>query len=252
MRCLFLCATALLLAFPVWAIDPIETLFPVEGTPETFVGGAPTGCADCPEGALLEGEPDCYQGYFDLYNGGCTSAGWTLIDDCHQDVCGRSGTFVLGDLQYRDTDWYEIWGRGDTVTVACTADFAVQLLLIYQADCDDLAYEYMRMPVCEEAVVRHVIEDGAVAWIWVGPSPFAGLIPCGTPYKMHVTGHGTPPQGGSGACCLPDGTCKPAAGPDGCPASGEWFPCAVCDPSPCAPPVPAGEETWGSIKLRYR
>jgi hypothetical protein len=62
--------------------------------------GAPAddGCSlECPVGALLEGEPDCYDGYVDSYNGGCNSNPYvfSVLDPAGGTItlCGTSGVF---------------------------------------------------------------------------------------------------------------------------------------------------------------
>ena len=55
-----------------------------------------------------------------------------------------------------------------------------------------------------------------------------------------------------GACCFPDGNCTIMEF-DSCVMAGgvTLGPCSDCEPNPCAP-TPSREESWGSIKARYR
>jgi len=143
---------------------------------------------DCPPGAQLEGEPDCYDGYFDSYNGGCNSTGWTNIcpqDGDHAVLCGKSGTYLYNGLSYRDTDWFLLEGCGGQVCATWTSSFPIQAILIYGPDCNNLLYDLgTGGPGQPVTLCRNI--TGAF-WLWAGGSQFNG-IPCGSDYTIDVTG----------------------------------------------------------------
>lgn len=203
---------------------------------------------ECPQGAAPEGEPPCGDGYDDTYNSGCSGDTWTEIHSC--EVCGKSGTYTTDGIDYRDTDWYSVVGSGDALSVSCVAEFPLQVFLIYGTNCANPLYDYVTAGPCEEATLSRVIGAGQEAWIWVGPSVFTG-IPCESDYTLRVQGQVYPP-GTSGACCLPDGTCRTVAVAYCEALGGNWLGfCTYCDPNPCVP-SPAERTTWGSIKRHFR
>jgi len=96
---------------------------------------------ECPAGALIEGEPPCPG--TDNYNGGCNSTP-TIFQAVNPQgaspgcatMCGRSCTTTTT----RDTDWFDIIGSGQTVTVTCVAEFPLQLLLLNDSNCPAAVY----------------------------------------------------------------------------------------------------------------
>jgi hypothetical protein len=58
----------------------------------------------CPPGAFDEGEPDCYDGYWDETNAGCSGSAWSY-PGMNTFICGTSGNFNSNTS--RDVDWYE-------------------------------------------------------------------------------------------------------------------------------------------------
>jgi hypothetical protein len=203
----------------------------------------------CPPGAQQEGEPQCYDGYLDNYNGGCNTTGWTVLNadvSGNADVCGRSGTYIYNGGSYRDTDWYDAVGSGNLATMSCMAEFPLQIIFIYGTDCDNLLYEYTTAPMCVQASLSRSIGAGVHFWPWVGPSVFSG-VPCSSEYWLHVTGLGAGVA--TGACCLPDGTCTITTQSQ-CPGTymGDG---TICTPNPCAA-TPVVPTSWGRLKSMYR
>jgi hypothetical protein len=152
----------------------------------------PTCQLECPEGGLQEGEPECGDGYVDSYNGGCNSTPHVFqpvwgSEEGTAVLCGKSGTYHYLDWEYRDTDWYEVFGTGLPLEATLIGEFDVQLILIYGADCDDLQYILVTAPGCESCALSHVVDSGAKAWIWAGPAGYTG-VPCGADYLLELTG----------------------------------------------------------------
>ncbi len=144
---------------------------------------------ECPGGAMLEGEPGCYDEYYDGHNGGCNSEGWTLIEaqtGTEAVVCGESCTYMYQGNQTRDTDWYEITAVGGTVTATVTAEFPVQFILIYGPDCNNLQYDLLTGGPCEPLTLSYNATAGQLLWLWVGASVFEG-VPL-SDYILEVSG----------------------------------------------------------------
>lgn len=143
---------------------------------------------ECPCGALMEDEPDCYNGYIDECNGGCNSSPAVFRElgpGCEFVLCGKSG--VYDHFLSRDTDWFEVelFGESD-IEFCCTAEFPLQILLIDgNSGCEstpiiglDLEDPY------QEACIDTTLQAGTY-WLWVGPSEWS-CIPCGSDYVMTV------------------------------------------------------------------
>lgn len=207
----------------------------------------------CPWFGEPEGEPPCHDGYVDLYNSGCNASVFQSLATCV--FCGKSGTFINNGYQYRDTDWFEITGTGDTVTLTCTAEFPVSIYLFPETDCWS-EYEHASGDACQETGLSRMIPNMQQAWVVIAPSSYTG-VPCQSDYLLGL--HGALYQPGTGgACCLPDGSCQ-HSDIYHCTDHlfGVWLgTCVSCDPDPCLPPsdiLPPGDAaTWGSVKKRFR
>ncbi|MCK4548455.1 MAG: hypothetical protein KAW17_13555 [Candidatus Eisenbacteria sp.] len=157
----------------------------------------------CPEGAILEQEPECFDLLNDVWNGGCNSdppVFQTLQPDCDGSivVCGTSAYDYSGS-GYRDTDWYEIiLTEATELTLCVVAQFAPQILIVEVFDyCN--SYDTSRIawgPACEPVCLTDTLEPGKY-WLWVGPDFYEnGNVPCGWGYIMTVDGF-YPPGGPS-------------------------------------------------------
>jgi hypothetical protein len=150
---------------------------------------------DCPAGGQLEGEPPCGDNYFDSYNGGCNSTGWTTIcpDASGSAVlCGKSGTYLYNGFSYRDTDWFSAYGNGGTMTATWRAEFPIQAIFIYGTNCNALQYDLGTGGPCQDVVLSRFVASGTEVWLWAGASQFNG-IPCESDYTITVTGLGDTP-----------------------------------------------------------
>ena len=151
---------------------------------------------ECPPGAMISPEPDCYDGYVDATNGGCNSSPHVFevlppaAPGSSITVCGTSGTYHYAGYSYRDTDWFQLdVTETQTITTSCIAQFPLELLFIYVADCGDPQYLYVTGGIGEE--VSLTCTCSTTAWIWVGPSVFSG-IPCDGEYVLTIGGYETP------------------------------------------------------------
>ncbi len=133
----------------------------------------------CPEGAIPEGEPQCYDGYVDNYNGGCNSSPYIWQDiSCGDTICGTSGVYDAN--YYRDTDWFRVEVGEGNLTWTCVAEFPLLIFVIDAGseNCVDYTIlSYTTVPKCDTATLSLYVTAG-VYWLWVGPSDW-GNYPCG-------------------------------------------------------------------------
>jgi hypothetical protein len=168
------------------------------------------GCElQCPDGAILENEPACFDYINDIWNVGCNGPSSIppgpevfemILPECDGGVvlCGTSGTGYYPDYgNYRDTDWYEIIiTKPELLTVCATGEFPMQLFLIDgNAGCGVITVlaEAYANP-CEMACLEWNVVPGTY-WVWVGPQVFEG-IPCASDYILTLDGY-WPPSGPS-------------------------------------------------------
>jgi len=167
------------------------------GTYDIQVIGFEPCVVDCPPGALIEGEPPCVDNYVDMYNGGCNSSPYVFQAIGAQaggcaDMCGKSCTYSYYGLSYRDTDWFDVEGIGATVAADCTAEFPLQFIFIYNADCNNLQYNLLTGGACQTVSLSYFMGAGVPAWLWVGAQVFTGIPE--SDYLLHVCGiAGGPP-----------------------------------------------------------
>jgi hypothetical protein len=131
-----------------------------------------------------ENEPVCGDEYVDMTNGGCNAdpAIFQAVN-CGETICGESGTYLFGGLNYRDTDWFVAETPGSEVTWSVEATFPVLIFIIDGNNgCDGLAIiANTSAAPCELASLTATVEAGTY-WFWVGPSVFSG-VPCGSQYR---------------------------------------------------------------------
>jgi hypothetical protein len=173
----------------------------------------PPPCIQCPPGAVPEGEPPCFNGYVDTFNGGCNSTPPVFSPiACGQTVCGTGGNFLVGGGQTRDTDWYELVTTNPRIfTWTATATFPV-LIFVIQAGPEPTpctGYTVLNpagtmAPACQPASFTTPCMPPGKYWFWVGTQGFAG-VPCNSPYVATLTCAACPPFG---ACCYPEGYCE--------------------------------------------
>ncbi|MBM3320497.1 MAG: hypothetical protein FJY73_07460 [Candidatus Eisenbacteria bacterium] len=156
----------------------------------------------CPPGGIAEGEPTCYPGYQDPYNGGCNSTPnvfQTVLCPSNPVVyCGETGNW-LDYYYYRDTDWYEIVIPGPDpkfVTATVEAEFGVLMFLIAAGPEPTPCTNYSILTngtanKCVPLSLSWNFNPGKY-WIWVGPSSFYAGIPCSGPmnrYTLEIDGY---------------------------------------------------------------
>jgi len=158
--------------------------------------GCPAVCdpQDCPANAQLEGEPVCFDGYIDSYNGGCNSIPpiyTALGNEGCTTVCGTAGTYIANGLSYRDTDWYSF-----TLPVACNVTATLcgsfeSLLYILDGACSPGIIAGPAFGTSGSTVSLGPVAASGTVVVFVSTGTFSG-VPCGSPYTLSVD---------TGTCC---------------------------------------------------
>ncbi len=182
----------------------------VESTEEdcAFIGGDWLGpytiCSSCPcvvscpEGAIDEGEPICFDGYVDTYNAGCFDEDLSVTHvPLNSVICGHSGVYLLAGETVADFDWYQVDVEAEGVMqINIKAEFrphvlvaladggcpAFSLVNAIALECDDLNVELFVLP--------------ASYWVIVLPFGATDSAVCGASYVLEINGPTLP--------CLPD------------------------------------------------
>jgi len=147
---------------------------------------------DCAPGSTDEGEEQCYTDYVDEYNGGCYSDPPVFMPIAlDETICGYTGTFKLGGVPSRDSDWYEYESPGEELTFSVIAETKISAYIVDagSGDCSD--YSIVKSATadeCDVAEAKAEVEAGTY-WLVVLPSASSG-IPCDTLYNATLTGGG--------------------------------------------------------------
>jgi hypothetical protein len=156
----------------------------------------------CPPGALVEGEPTCYDNYYDSYNAGCNSTPPSFSNlPCSDEgatytVCGTYGVYFYGGITYRDTDWYQIVLTDPaTITWCATGDYDTLVGVIDgNAGCPATAfYDYNFDLGCVTTCVTNNLSAGTW-WLFVSTPGWDTTWVCGGKYNATLTGFACPPD----------------------------------------------------------
>jgi hypothetical protein len=198
-------------------------------------------CTECPPEGILEGEPVCGDDYVDAYNGGCNSTPEVFQSiACGDTICGESGAYLFAGLNYRDTDWFELFTEdaGD-ITWSGIAEFPFLIFIIdLNAGCAGLVIlSSLSVGPCTEASITAFGAPAGRYSLWAGPSVFDGVA-CGSEYIATLDCGGEP-------CVVdcPPGSIDEGEGPcfdnyvdnynGGCNSVGEPFQDIACDDTIC-------------------
>ena len=143
----------------------------------------------CPPGGIPEGEPVCFPGYEDQFNGGCAAAVQRFSPiELGETICGESGVFEIpGDVR-PDFDWYEI-----------TIDTAMQLQWSAEAEFPARIWIYDSaggcanpFPItttqagpCVPMTISWPLDPGTY-WLVIRPTQFVDGAACGSRYTATV------------------------------------------------------------------
>jgi len=186
---------------------------------------------ECPPNGYPEDEPLCGQDYVDTYNGGCNSSPYVFQPiGCHSTICGKSGTYLFGTDEYRDTDWFEyVATETMTYTWTVTAEFPVRIFVLDGTNgCGGLTQiATANGPACVPVTITTGILPPGTYWFWVGPNVFTGIA-CDADYVASLTCTQV-----IGACCSLTG-CEVLTEADCNATGGLWMgPNTECDVNDC-------------------
>jgi hypothetical protein len=160
----------------------------------SFPPDPPPCVLECPPEAIIEGEPTCYDGYVDAYNGGCNSVPpvFQVLEPSFYpiDICGTTGVFQFGTASYRDTDWYQLdihWGQ-TYICLSGDAEIPCYFFIIDGrggcATSTVVAYG-VAGPCAPVEDICYVCDTGTW-WAWAGPSQWDPSFECGSRYLLTV------------------------------------------------------------------
>ncbi|MFH1747205.1 MAG: hypothetical protein ABIG44_09205 [Planctomycetota bacterium] len=196
-----------------------------------------TTCYPDPCPCMEEGEPYCHDEYVDNYNGGCNSDPpvFSYIS-CGEKVCGTGGTFLYQGLNYRDTDWYEIWVDEITeISWSAQGMSPQQIAIIQPGPAADPCLDFVVLAMaysneCEPVTVSAIVPPGNY-WLFAATNAYSGWS-CPMDYVAWVDCRP------AGACCFIDGSCTMLTAEECYAQHGRWQgPFVACDdaPYPCEP-----------------
>jgi hypothetical protein len=150
---------------------------------------------ECPPDAIIEGEPICYDGYYDTYNGGCNVLPFPVFQileptDPAFTICGTTGVFPLDTLLYRDTDWFQM-DFSSTSMVCLSGDAEVPcyfLIIDGRGGCSGSAIVAYGVagPCAPLSDICYVCDEGTW-WAWAGPNAWDPSFACGSLYNLTIT-----------------------------------------------------------------
>jgi len=141
-----------------------------------------------------EGEPTCYDGYEDHYNGGCNSTPhcYSYASTSPDGVthCGEGGVYEYNGSTYRDTDWYlmAVWSDTASFSITVEAEFGV-LFGFVDGLCDNPAfYSYTTADECTPITLTECLPWGYYA-IFVSTDSWDPEYECGIEYSLTIEGY---------------------------------------------------------------
>jgi len=143
-----------------------------------------------------EGEPTCYDGYEDHYNGGCNSTPpiYSIVFSSPDPVtyCGESGVYDYNGSTYRDTDWYKIsvWAEPVPFSITVEAEFGVLFGFVTGIDdCVSPAFlSYTTAAECTPITLTEYLPYGHYA-IFVSTDSWDPAYECGIEYSLTIDGY---------------------------------------------------------------
>lgn len=150
----------------------------------------------CPPGSFNEGEPTCFDGYIDTFNGGCGSDPDVFQPiSLGQTVCGTAGVFDTDQIEVSaDADWYEVTVNQPTNLIwTVRAEFEPLVFIIDGNNgCPASAITGGAVLNCQTLVIGANVEPGTY-WLYISPSAFTDNSACGRRYFATVSAGQTCP-----------------------------------------------------------
>ena len=136
------------------------------------------------QGDRIEGEPVCFNGAVDTYNGGCNSN--PVISgsiECGETIAGTYGTYLTsGGQNFRDTDWYRFTlSQDQTVTWTATGSARTRVFIL-RDQCPASSLATAVADPCQPATITMNLAAGSY-YGFVGTDAFSGLG-CGLGYRV--------------------------------------------------------------------
>jgi hypothetical protein len=149
----------------------------------------------CPPSATPEGEPTCYEGYVDYYDGGCNSSPPSFVDlACSTDtirVCGTYGTYGFG---FRDVDWYRVTINNTTTLHYCvTGQYQTSMLVLDGRNgCGGASVLAQAVGTPGQSACLNPTLGAGTYYLVVTSDAYSG-VPCGSNYYMTLVADSCPP-----------------------------------------------------------
>jgi len=150
----------------------------------------------CPPSAVQENEPECQDGYVDVYNAGCSSDPpvFQSLEAQSQgcvDVCGRSCAYTTNDELEYDEDWYEITalgGASNPIAIEFLSD-AAGIVTILAGTCEDVTtIDSRQLGPCEPGSFSFDGLPGERFMLGYSATEHGGGCEPGGAYWLHVCG----------------------------------------------------------------
>jgi len=205
----------------------------------------------CDPGWTDEGEPDCYDDYEDVTNGGCNSTPnvWGSITS-GDTICGTTGDYTYqGNPGYRDTDWFQFTlTQTSDISATICSETNVALYLLDASDCNNVQFlgTANGTPCDTVTAAASAVPPGTYV-VWVG-SDGSGF-PCGSDYWVTLQ---ATPLVGDWRCCYGDPYAPSCIDTDELTCygtyNGEWSYNLTCIDNPC-PAIPANDSCQDAITI---
>jgi hypothetical protein len=178
----------------------VDGYFGACGTYDMTVAECVPCVVSCPPGSQIEGEPVCFDGYKDAYNGGCNStpnAFSSILCSPSGDatMCGEYGGFFHNPsgFDYRDTDWYELDSSASAgASVTAVGQYPSLFGYINAAGgCGAPFFEdFLSVGMCDPA---NFVLGANPYWFFAATSGFgAAAGACGGDYTISLTSYDGP------------------------------------------------------------
>ncbi|MFC1572530.1 hypothetical protein ACFL6M_02920 [Candidatus Eisenbacteria bacterium] len=152
---------------------------------------------ECPDDAILEGEPICYDGYDDQFNSGCSTNIFQDVFPCDGEpitMCGTGGVYYFGSSLYRDTDWFQlVTSAPDVVSWTVESNLWFSFYFLDGTEtCASIGFvgSHEAEPCVPYTFSNVQLSYPGTYWLWASASDWdLGMYPCdGTIYVWTLTG----------------------------------------------------------------
>jgi hypothetical protein len=147
---------------------------------------------ECPPGATIDTEPECYDEYVDVTNGGCEADQQEFgTVACGETICGTAGTYLVGTTNTRDMDWFELTiTENSLVTIEANAEFDFEMFFEQPGDpdpCDDrVILKSQTSLACTLMTMQVPVTEPGTYWVVATTDEFTG-VDCSSIYYFTVT-----------------------------------------------------------------